>query len=116
MFDQFKQITSILKHAGELRSRAEQLKGELERTTLEAESSDGAVHLTLNGKGRVLSARIEPAALAAAAGDPAAADRLDQSLAEAFNQAHDQVQQLLAEKIKEATGGMDLPRLDNMLG
>ena len=115
MFDQFKQLSSILKQAGELKEKAAHLKEELEHTTLQAHSPDNTVNLTLNGKGRVLATTIDPAALAAAAHDPASAQQLTQSITDACNHGNEQVQALLTEKVKEATGGMDIPGLSGML-
>jgi DNA-binding YbaB/EbfC family protein len=114
MFDNLKNLGSIMKQAGEFQERAEQMKEELERKSVEGESGGGAVRVTLNGKGRCLRIELDEPLLAGLVGDDKA--MVEDLIAAAYNAAMDKVQELVADEMKKAAGGIDIPGLQNMLG
>ncbi|MHC4994031.1 MAG: YbaB/EbfC family nucleoid-associated protein [Planctomycetota bacterium] len=114
MFDNLKNLGSIMKQAGEFKERAEQMKQELERKTVEGESGGGAVRVTLNGKGRCLRIELDEPLLMGIAGDDRA--MVEELIAAAYNAGIDKVQELVAEEMNKAAGGIDIPGLQNMLG
>ena len=114
MFDQIKMLGNLMKNAGAIRERAEQMKAELERKIVEGESGGGAVRVTMNGKGRVVRIELEPNLLKGLAGDDKVI--VEELIAAATNNAVDKVQQLMQEEFRKAAGGLDIPGLENMLG
>jgi nucleoid-associated protein EbfC len=114
MFDQFKNLATLMKNAGALRERAEQFKAELERKTVNGESGGGAVRVTLNGKGRALRVAIDQPLLVGLAGDDKTI--VEELIAAAFNDAHDKLENVVAEELRKASGGMNIPGLEGMLG
>ena len=113
MFDNLKALGSIMKNAGDIREKAEQLKAQLEARTVEAEAGGGAVRVTLNGKGRVLRVELDPPLLSGIAGD----DRgvIEELIAAAVNAGQEKVRRLMADELKQLTGGMDIPGLSGLI-
>ena len=111
MFDGIKNVGQMMKLMGQARQHAEALEAELERARVIGEAGAGAVRVTLNGKGRAMRVEIESALMSGLAGN----DRLlaEELLAAAFNDGMEKVQQLMTEKTREMTGGMDLPGLES---
>lgn len=114
MFDKFRDMASLMKNAAAMRERAEQLKAELEKRTVEGESGGGAVRVTMNGKGRVVRVELDRPLLTGIAGDDKTV--VEELIASAVNAAADKVQELLAEEVRKLTGGMDLPDMSGLLG
>lgn len=113
MFDQMKMLGSLMKNAGAIRERAEQMKAELENKAVEGESGGGAVRITMNGKGRVVRVDLEANLLKGLAGDDKVI--VEELIAAAVNSAAEKVQQLVQEEVKKAAGGLEIPGLENML-
>jgi nucleoid-associated protein EbfC len=114
MFEQMKNLASIMKNAGAIRERVEKFKAEMERLTVEGESGGGAVRVMLNGKSRCLRVDIDQPLMAGLAGDDKT--MVEELISAAFNDAHDKLQRLVQEEIRKAAGGLDLPGLEGMLG
>lgn len=114
MFDQLKNMASLMKNAGALRERAEQFKAELERKTVDGESGGGAVRVTLSGKGRTLRVNIDQPLMLGLAGEDKTL--VEELIAAAFNNAHDKLQELIQEELSKAAGGLDLPGIEGLLG
>lgn len=114
MFDNIRNMGNIMKLAGQAREKAEQMQAELERETVTGEAGAGAVRVTLNGKGRAQRIDLDPAMLSDLAGDDK--EMAEDLIAAAFNAAMEKVQNLVMEKTRELTGGMDLPGMENLLG
>jgi len=107
MFDNIKNLSQMMKLMGNAREHAEAMKAELEKATATGESGAGAVRVTLNGLGKAQRVEIDQAMMAGLAGD----DKVmaEELIAAAFNDATDKIEQLKMEKVREMTGGMDLP-------
>lgn len=114
MFDQFKNIGSIMQQATQLREKAEQVQKDLEQRTVEGEAGGGAVRVTLNGKGRAVRVELDQPLLQGIAGDDKSV--VEELMAAAFNNGMDKVQELMKEEISKVTGGMDIPGLSGLLG
>jgi hypothetical protein len=114
MFDQIKQLSALMKNAGAIKERAEQMKAELDKKTVEGNAGAGAVRVTMTGKGRVLKVTLDqPLIVGLAGGDK---QMIEDLIAVAINDANDKVQQLLADEMRKATGGLDLGNLSSMFG
>lgn len=114
MLGNLKQLGELMKNAGAIRERAEQVKAELEHKSVTGESGGGAVRVTLNGKGRCMRIDLDQPLLLGIAGDDKT--MVEELIAAAMNDGMDKVQALVGESIREATGGLDIPGLDGMLG
>lgn len=114
MFDNIKNLGNLMKVAAQAKEKAAEMQAELERARVTGESGAGAVRVTLNGKGRAERIEIEPSMLAGLVGD----DRTlaEELIAAAFNDGMEKVQQLVMDKTREMTGGMNLPGLEGLLG
>jgi len=114
MLDQFKNLKHLAGMLGDakgLRERFEQVQAELAGKRVTADAGAGAVEVTMNGKLEVVSVRIEPAMVAALAGEGAEADRemIEELIASAPNAAMQQAQELIRSEMSQAAGGLDLP-------
>lgn len=114
MFDNIKNFAAIMKNLPELKARAEQMQAELERKTVEADAGGGAVRVTMNGKGRLLRLDIDQPLMIGLAGDDKT--MVEELITAAVNNGIEKVQNLLADEMKNATGGMDIPGLDGLDG
>jgi DNA-binding YbaB/EbfC family protein len=113
MFDQFKDMASLMKNAGQIRQDAERIKDELKLKTVTGESGGGAVCVTLNGHGNVLRVHLEQPLLVGLAGDDK--PMVEELIASAANDAMAKLKRLLAEEARKLTGGASIPGLDDML-
>ncbi len=114
MFDQMKQFGALMKNAGEIKRRAEEMKQELEHRTVDGEAGGGAVRVTMNGHGRVMRVYLDDVLFGALAGDDKAIG--EELIASAFNDGSQKLKALVAEEMKKAAGGLDLPGLENLMG
>lgn len=114
MFDQFKDLGSLMRNAGAIRERAEQMKDELARRTVEGEAGGGAVRVTLNGRGEAVKVDLDQNLLAGLAGD----DKIvvEELIASAINDGMSKVQELVQDEMQKAAGGFNIPGLSGMFG
>ncbi len=99
-------LTGMLKHAMDLKSRVEELKERLGEMRVEASAGGGMVTVSMTGKFEVVSVHIDPEII----------DRNDPELLEtlvraAVNEGVRKVQEIVEEKMRELTGGIDIPGL-----
>jgi hypothetical protein len=121
MFDQLKNLkglASMLGNASELREKFERIQQELAGKTVEADAGAGAVRVTVNGRLQVLRVELDPAMVPSLAGQGADADRemIEELIASATNAALERAQAMIREELGKATGGLNLPGLDGMMG
>jgi len=114
MFDQLKNLGSLMKNAGEIREKAQQMKAELEKKTVTGEAGGGAVRVVLTGQARCVSIDIDKNLMVGIAGDDKAV--AEELIVAAFNDAQKKVHELLAEHVQEITGGMNLPGMEGLMG
>jgi len=113
MFDQLKnmkQLAGLMGNLGEIKEKMEQAQARLAEKTVQAESSAGAVRVTMNGKFEVVSVQIDPAMVTVLAGVGTDADRemVQELIASAMNAAVAQVQELLKNTLGEAAMDMGI--------
>lgn len=97
-------IGNIMKLQKELKS----LQKKLKKMESEAQSKDGAVIAVVNGEFEVVKLKFTPNAT----GTP---DQIAASCKEAINNAVEENKRVAAEKMKELTGGMNIPGMDGLL-
>ena len=99
-----KNFAQMMKQAQELQGRMAEMQAEMERVRCEGRSGAGLVVLTLNGKGEMVGAKIDPSLL-----KPGEAEILEDLLVAAHNDAKAKVEEMMKEKMKGLTGGLPLP-------
>jgi DNA-binding YbaB/EbfC family protein len=109
----FKGITNLaglLKQAQQVGSRLQQVSDELKLRRATGAAGGGMVEVEVNGLGQVLRLSIDPALV-----EMKDRDLLEDLIPAATNQALAKAKELHAEVIKDLTGGMNLPGLDEVL-
>lgn len=97
---------SLIKQAMELKSKMGKLQKEMAKTILEVNSDDGNIQVSVNGQQRVLAIKIAPAVI-----DPDNAKNLEKLILKTVTDALDKSQQMSAKRMKELTGGINIPGL-----
>ncbi len=117
MFDNLKNLASVMSRAGEMREKVQQLQAELERRTVEADAGAGAVRVVANGKMEVISIRFDAPLLKSLVGEAGDADlqMVEDLVTSATNAALVKARQLVQEEITRLTGGLNIPGLDGLL-
>ena len=97
-------LGDLLKKAQELQSKLSELQQEAQKRTVEASAGGGMVTAVVNGKLQLVSIRFEPSVLAG--GD---AEMIQDLILAAVNEAIRKAQELMAEEMTKATGGLRIP-------
>ena len=97
---------NILRQAQQLQKRLNEAQEALENESVEASSGGGVVTATVSGKQKLLSIRIDPAAV-----DPDDVSMLEDLVRAAVNEAMDKAQELASRRLGAITGGMNIPGL-----
>lgn len=97
---------NMLKQAQQMHSKITKLQEEMAGRTVEASSGGGMVHIVMNGKQEVLSARIDPEVVS-----KEDVDMLQDLIVAAFNEAIRKSQEMMTEEMKKVTGGLNVPGL-----
>ncbi len=121
MFDNLKNMKSLagmLGNADQLKARFEQMQRDLEHKQVSADAGAGAVRVTINGKMRIIGVQLDPSMTAALVGEGSDADRemIEELIVSATNAALLKAQEMVKDELAEATGGLNLPGLDGLLG
>jgi DNA-binding YbaB/EbfC family protein len=109
----FKGITNLaglLKQAQQVGGRLQQVGEELKLRRATGAAGGGMVEVEVNGLGQVLRLSIDPALV-----EMKDRDLLEDLIPAATNQALTKAKELHAEVIKDLTGGMSFPGLDEVL-
>lgn len=110
MFKGLGEFTSILKNAQQIGGRLKEMGEELKNLRAVGSAGGGMVEIDVNGAGDVLACRIDPQLVEQRDGE-----LLEDLVAAAVNDANQKAKQLQADAMKSATGGMELPGLEEAL-
>jgi len=99
-------LGDLMKHAQRLKAEMDRLQAEAATKTVEGSAGGGMVTATVNGKGDLLSVKIDPEA----ARDPDL-EMLQDLIVAAANDALRKARELLAQDVSRLTGGFGLPGL-----
>jgi nucleoid-associated protein EbfC len=99
-----KDIMGMMKQAQQLQARMQQMQEELASAEVEGRSGGGLVSVTLDGKGSMKRVKIDPSLMKADE-----VEILEDLILAACQDAKGKVENLMADKMKEATGGIALP-------
>jgi DNA-binding YbaB/EbfC family protein len=99
-----KNFSQMMKQVQEMQSRMQDIQARLEQTTVTGQAGGGLVKATLNGKGALKSVTIDPTLLNADE-----REILEDLIVAAHADAKGKMETLVADQMKELTGGLPLP-------
>jgi DNA-binding YbaB/EbfC family protein len=99
-----KDIMGLMKQVQSAQAKLQEMQAELDTIEVEGQAGGGLVKVCLTAKGEMKRASIDPTLL-----KPEEAEILEDLLVAAHAEARKKAESLLAEKMKEATGGLPLP-------
>jgi DNA-binding YbaB/EbfC family protein len=105
----FGDLTKMLGQVREMQSNMQRMQEELSRRTVEASSGGGMVRVQVNGKGELLSVKIDRNAV-----DVNDVEMLEDLIKAAVNAAVAKSQQEMKDEMLKVTGGLNLPGLDQL--
>lgn len=110
MFKGLGNFASILKQAQEVGGRLQSLNDELKKRRVVGRSGGDLIEVEANGVGQVLRITIDPGLI-----ERRDREMLEDLLPAAVNQALAKAKELHAEAVRDLTGGMNLPPLDDIM-
>ena len=97
-------LSQMMKQAQEMQAKMQQVQERLDAAEITGAAGGGLITVTLTGKGNVRNINIDPSVV-----DPSDVEMLEDLITAAFNDARNKVEALVAEKMSEVTGGLQLP-------
>ncbi len=94
----------MMKQAQAMQAKMAEAQAELESLLVDGESGGGLVKLTLSAKGALQSIAIDPSLL-----KPEEREILEDLIVSAHAQARAKAEEVMTEKMKAVTGGLQLP-------
>ena len=94
----------MMKQARALQARMETIQGEIALLEVEGTAGGGLVTVTMTGKGEMKRLAIDPSLV-----KPDEREILEDLIVAAANDARSKADAALAEKMRDVTGGLDLP-------
>lgn len=118
MFENFKNLASLMSQAGQLKEKFADIQEQLAQKTVEADAGAGAVRVTMNGKFEVQRVELDRTMVRTLAGEGEQADQqmIEELIAAAVNAATAKVREMIQQEFSEMAGGLNLPGLDGLLG
>jgi nucleoid-associated protein EbfC len=110
MFGGLGDLAGMLKQAKQMQSRMKEMQAALEASTYQADAGGGAVTATVNGKMSLVSIKLSPDSVKT--GD---VEMLEDLITAAVAAAQRKAAEGAREKMKEVTGGINIPGLDGLL-
>lgn len=99
-------MAGMMKKAMEMKAKVEQLRDSLEDETVEASAGGGMVTVSVNGKFKIVSIRIDPEIV-----DKNEVEMIETLVRAAVNDAVDRMQEHVKSRMSEITGGLNIPGL-----
>ena len=99
-----KNLSQMMKQAQEMQAKMAEIQARLDEAEITGAAGAGLITVTLSGKGTVRRIHIDPTVVDA---DDVAV--LEDLITAAFNDAKVKMDALVAEKMSEVTGGLQLP-------
>lgn len=106
MFDKLRNMASMLGQAKDMQQKMALLQEELAKKTILGQAGGGAIRVMMNGRFQVTDVQLDPAVLASLSCAQAAASQkiAQQLIAQAFNDALAQAQELARQEMKRVVG------------
>ncbi len=99
-----KNIAGLMKQAQQMQQKMQDLQADVEATEVEGQAGGGLVKAVLTGKGSAVSLSIDPSIM-----EDGDLEMVEDLAVAAFNDAKAKADALMQEKMKDVTGGMNLP-------
>ncbi len=99
-----KNLAGMMKQAQQMQSKMQEMQERLMEMEVEGQSGAGMVKVMLNGKGEMRGLNLDKSIV-----DPEDVEVLEDLIVAAYNDAKVKVEAQVSEKMKEVTGGMNLP-------
>jgi len=99
-----KNLGNMMKQVQEMQAKMADMQARLDETLVTGQAGAGMVKVTLNGKNLMKSVELDDSLM-----KPAEKEILEDLLMAAYNEARAKVDQMVAEQMKEVTGGLPLP-------
>ena len=96
-------IQGIMKQAQQMQRKMQETQAKLGQEEREGTSGGGLVKIVLNGKSEIKSLNIDKSLI-----NPDESDMLEDMIIAAYNDAHQKVDAMMEEGMKEATNGVGL--------
>ena len=104
MFNGMGNMQGMMKKVQKMQAEMQKLQEELKTRTVDASVGGGVVTVVMNGEKEVQSVKIDPAAV-----DPEDVEMLEDLIVAAVNEAAHKVDDMMAQEMGKATGGLKLP-------
>ena len=99
-----KNLAQMMKQAQQMQSKMAEMQEKLADLEVTGVAGGGMVRVTLNGKSEMRAVKIDPALI-----DPNDPEVLEDLIVAASNDAKQKVEAEVADKMKDMTGGLNLP-------
>lgn len=99
-----KDFANMMKQAQDLQSKMSDMQNALADTMVEGQAGAGLVTVSLNGKGQMMSIKVDPSLM-----KPDEAEILEDLIVAAHTDAKSKAEVALQEQMQELTGGLPLP-------
>lgn len=110
MFKNLNGFAQLLKNASSIGEKAKEMKESLAREIVTGRAGGDLVEVEVSGVGEVKKLRIAPELM-----EKNDVELLEELIPAAMNEALTEVRKLSVERMRELTGGIDLPGLDDAL-
>ncbi|WP_034995688.1 YbaB/EbfC family nucleoid-associated protein [Beijerinckia mobilis] len=99
-----KDMMGLLKQAQAMQAKVQDMQAQLEEMTVEGQAGAGLVRITLTVKGQIRNVSIDASLL-----KPEEKEIVEDLVALAYENARHQAEKIMEEKMREVTGGLQLP-------
>ena len=99
-----KDLGRMMQQVQEMQARMQEFQGRLEGVFVTGNSGGGLVSVTLNGKGAMSGCSIDASLI-----QPEEKEIIEDLFVAAHSDARDKLEKLIAEEMKQVTGGIPLP-------
>lgn len=110
MFKNLNGLAQLLKNASSMGERVKEMRASLAAQSATGQAGGDLVQVEISGIGEVRRLRISPELM-----EKNDVELLEELIPAAMNEALTKVREMHVEKMREATGGIDLPGLDEAL-
>jgi len=111
MLGNFGQLMNLLRNAGQLKQSMQEVAERMQAARYTGEAGGGQVRATVDGRGELLTLKIDPALVQA--GD---VELLEELTCAAVRDAVTRSRQAAQQEVQQLTGGIGLPGLDGLFG
>lgn len=103
-------LGGLLKGMRHMQEKVKEMQETLDAQEVEGQAGGGMVVVRASGRGEIRSVTIKAEAV-----DPGNVEVLEDMVLAAVRQALEKSQELLQQEMRKATGGLNIPGLDNLL-